>query len=81
MSDNVSLDGVVQDPAGDEGFTVGAAAHSDGDKRSGSTGPPGPALRNCRADLKLGGRKDAMEAPYDQTDLRSLFGCGRAAPE
>ncbi len=23
MSDNVSLDGVVQDPAGDEGFGVG----------------------------------------------------------
>jgi hypothetical protein len=23
MSDNVSLDGVVQDPAGDEGFRVG----------------------------------------------------------
>ena len=23
MSDNVSLDGVIQDPAGDEGFRVG----------------------------------------------------------
>ena len=40
MSDNVSLDGVIQDPAGDEGFRVGGwvGAATSGSPRGGHPG-------------------------------------------
>ena len=80
ISENVSLDGVIQDPTGDEGFGRGGwfGQVADKDREAFAAAAFDEALRTDA--LLLGRRSDEWFAARWATGSRSGVAAGRAAP-